>query len=103
MKHVKSMPEELIECKVCHEKKSKKEQFKKARQVTCNDCLEKAKNRRAASALDRIAALEKQNDELRKRLEKEMEEKKFYLNEFESFAGKYEKLCINISKITLVE
>jgi hypothetical protein len=32
-----------------------------------------------------------------------MEEKKFYLNEFESFAGKYEKLCINISKITLVE
>jgi len=96
------MAKNLIECKVCHEKKSKAEHFtKKARQVTCNECLEKAKRRRATSALDRIAALEKENEELRQKLEVELKEKENYIEKFKDFASRYEKLCLNLSDLTL--
>jgi len=96
------MAKDLIECKACHEEKLKAEHFtKKANQVTCNECLEKAKRRRATSALDRIAALEKENEELRRKLESEIKEKENYIEKFKDFSGRYEKLCLNLSDLTL--
>src|ERR1700723_3324711 len=96
------MVKNLIECKVCHEKKSKAEHFtKKAKQVTCNECLEKAKRRRATSALDRITALEKENEELRRKLETELKEKENYIEKFKDFSGRYEKLCLELGSLTL--
>jgi hypothetical protein len=96
------MAKDLIECKVCHEEKSKAEHFtKKAKQVTCNECLEKAKRRRASSALDRITALEKENEELRRKLEAEFKEKDNYIEKFRDFSGRYEKLCLELGSLTL--
>jgi hypothetical protein len=99
MKHVESMPEELIECKACHEKKSKEEHFtKKANQVTCNECLAKAKRRRAPTTFDRIMALERENEELKQKIEKELQEKRQYQDKFKYFSDKYEDLCNDVGE-----
>lgn len=96
------MAKESIKCKVCHEDKLKEAHYtKKAKQVTCNECLERAKSRRATSTLGRIVALEKESEELRQKLEKEMEEKQYYQSKFENFAEKYSDLCIKVGELTL--
>ena len=66
------MAKDLITCKKCGEEKLKETSFtKKENQVTCNECLEKAKSRRATSTVDKLNALEKQINELKEKLDKE--------------------------------
>lgn len=96
------MAKDSIKCKVCHEEKLKDASYtKKAKQVTCDDCLEKAKSRRATSALERIIALERENEELKQKLEKELKDKQYYQGKFENFAEKYSDLCIKVGDLTL--
>jgi hypothetical protein len=93
---------ESIKCKVCHEEKLKETSYtKKVKQVTCDDCLEKAKSHRATSALNRIVALERENEELKQKLEKELKDKQYYQGKFEDFAEKYSDLCIKVENLTL--
>ena len=102
--HNDKMAKDLITCKKCGEEKPKETSFtKKENQVTCNECLEKAKSRRATSTVDKLNALEKQINELKEKLDKEMQEKQYYQSKFESFADKYSSLCIKIGELKFID
>ena len=92
----------MAKCKVCHEEKPKETSYtKNAKQVTCDDCLKKAKSRRATLVLNRILVLERENEELKQKLEKEIKDKQYYQGKFENFAEKYSDLCIKVGDLTL--
>lgn len=98
------MAKEVIKCKKCGEEKSKQLSFtRKEKQVTCDDCLDKAKNHRATLVTHKIVSLEKQVEDLKKQLNDEREEKRYYQDKFESFAGKYSDLCIKLGELNFID
>jgi hypothetical protein len=98
------MAKGLIKCKKCGEEKLKETSFtRKEKQVTCDDCLDKAKTHRATLVTHKVIGLEKQVEDLKKQLEVEREEKRYYQEKFENFAGKYSDLCIKIGELNFID
>jgi uncharacterized Zn finger protein len=98
------MAKENIKCKKCGEEKSKQQSFtRKENQVTCDDCLDKAKSHRATLVTHKIIGLEKQVEELKKQLSTEREEKRYYQDKFENFAEKYSDLCIKVGELNFID
>jgi archaellum component FlaC len=96
------MAKELVKCKKCGEEKQKETSFtRKGKQVTCDECLEKAKNRRATSNLDRMTTLEKQNEKLQYQLDKTLKDKQHYQDRLEVLSEKYSNLCLKVGELTL--
>lgn len=98
------MAKETLKCKKCGEEKSKEISFtRKEKQVTCDDCLDKAKSHRATLITHKLIGLEKQVEELKKQLDVEREEKRYYQEKFESFAEKYSGLCIKLGELNFID
>ena len=91
-----------VVCKTCQEAKEKETSYtKKAKQVNCDDCLDKAKSQRAMSKREHMLMLEKENEELKQKLAKEIEHRRSYQEKYEKFAEKYCDLCIKVGDMAL--
>jgi hypothetical protein len=91
-----------VTCKTCHEAKERETSYtKKAKQVNCDDCLAKAKSQHAMSKREHMLVLEKENEELKQKLAKEIKERRHYQEKYENFAEKYCDLCIKVGDLTL--
>jgi hypothetical protein len=87
---------EFVTCKKCG-REGEKELFfnRKKKQVTCNDCLDKAKNIKVSNANDKVSHLEQRIIELEAQLEHEIESKKYYEQQFRLIAESYTKSCLD--------
>jgi hypothetical protein len=88
--------QELVTCKKCGREGQKDLFFnRKKKQVTCNDCLDKAKNIKVSNANDKVHHLEQRIIELEAQLEHEIESKKYYEQQFRLIAESYTKSCLD--------
>jgi phosphatidate phosphatase PAH1 len=91
-------------CKKCGREGPKDLFFnRKKKQVTCNDCLDKAKNIKVSNANDKVGHLEQRITELESQLEHEIESKKYYEKQFRLIAESYTKACLDTTVIGRLE
>lgn len=90
-------------CKKCGREGPKELFFnRKKKQVTCNECLDKAKNIKISNANDKVHHLEQRIIDLERQLELEIEAKRYYEQQFRLIAESYTKSCLN-TKVAQLE
>lgn len=95
---------ESVTCKKCGREGPKDLFFnRKKKQVTCNDCLDKAKNIKVSNASDKVHHLEQRIIELEGQLEHEVESKKYYEQQFRLIAESYTKSCLDTKVMSKLE